>query len=97
MTAPTTKPDIHSCEYDPVQLMLFIEFEPIAEYTYYTEVDDDRYIMRRYTCDGDRLVGISVQFPTCYLGTEEPTPAALRQLATDLVARYACAQPNPCT
>ena len=69
--------------------MLFIEFEPIAEYTYYTEVEDDPYIMRRYTRDGDRLVGISVQFPTRQLGTVEPSPAAIRHLAEELVARYA--------
>ena len=80
---------IQSVEYDPVQLMLFIEFEPIAETTYYIEVDDDPYILRRCTCDGDRFVGISVQFPTRQLGTEEPSPAAIRQLAEELVARYA--------
>ena len=68
--------------------MLFIEFEPIAETTYYTEVDDDSYILRRYTCEGDRFVGISVQFPARQLGTENPKPAAIRKLAEELVARY---------
>ena len=35
-----------------------------------------------------RLVGISVYCASIVFGTEAPTPAAIRKLAEELVARY---------
>ena len=45
--------------------------------------------MRRFRVDDDRLVGISVYLASLVFGSDNPTPAAIRQLAEDLVARYA--------
>ena len=89
------RPSIHRAEYDAVQDTLFIEFEPITVETSYEDVDGARFVMRRFTVDDDRLVGISVYLASLVFGTEEPGPAAIRQLAEELVARYARAGTSP--
>ena len=68
--------------------MLFIEFEPITFATMYEDVDGDRDVMRRYTFDGERLVGISMLNAEYRLGSENPSPMAIRQLAEQLVTQY---------
>ena len=81
-------PSIHRAEYDAVQDMLFIEFEPITAETIYEDVEGARFVMRRFTVADERQVGISVYLASHVFGTEEPTAAAIRQLAEELVGRY---------
>lgn len=83
-----TPPTIHNIELDLAQDMLFIEFEPIDFGTYYMDVDDDRDVIRRYSFEDDRFVGISMMNAEYRLGSDNPSPAAIRQLAENLVARY---------
>ena len=89
MTSTTVKPDIHSCEYDEAQDMLFILFAPLQGHDYYEASAADPDLLLRYTDKGARLIGLSLHHPLRRLKGAPPTPAAIRQLATDLVARYA--------
>ena len=89
MAQTSVRPIIHRAEYDAVQDMLFVEFEPITAETIYEDIEGARFVMRRLTVADDRLVGISVYLASLVFGTEDPSPAAIRQLAEDLVARYA--------
>ena len=88
MARASVRQRIHSFDLDVVQDMLFIEFEPIAVETYYTDVNDDRDVMRRFTDAADRFVGISMVNAVYRLGSEKPRPEAIRQFAEQLVARY---------
>ena len=87
MTSTTVRPDIHSCEYDEAQDMLFILFAPLQGHDYYQETVD-RDLLLRYTEKGARLIGLSLHNPLPRLNGVPPTPAAIRQLAEELVARY---------
>ena len=89
MAQVSVRPTIHRAEYDAAQDMLFIEFEPIDAETIYEDIEGARFSMRRYRVDDDRFVGFSVYCASIVFGTEAPTPAAIRKLAEELVARYA--------
>lgn len=95
MTAPTTKPDIHSCEYDEAQDMLFILFAPLQGHDYYETTAADPDLLLRYTDKGARFIGLSLHNPLRRLKGASPSPAAIRHLAEELVARYARAGPSP--
>ena len=79
---------IHSVDFDAAQDMLFILFEPLGEGGIYRTVPEDRHVMRRYRLDDDRLFGISLLFASRRLGSENPSPEAIRQLAEQLVTQY---------
>ncbi|MCY3934849.1 MAG: hypothetical protein OXG09_02485 [Chloroflexi bacterium] len=91
MQPSATTNEIQECHYDPAQDMLFVLFEPLGDGGSYRAVSEDRHVMRRYRLADDRLFGISLLFASRRLGTENPSPQAVRQLAEQLVARYACA------
>ena len=79
---------IHSVDFDAAQDMLFILFEPLGEGGIYRAVPEDRHVMRRYRLEDDRLFGISLLFASRRLGSENPSPKAIRQLAEQLVTQY---------
>ena len=87
MTAIPTKPDIHSCEYDEAQDMLFVLFAPLQGHDYY-ETTADPDLLLRYTEKGARLIGLSLHNPLPRLNGAPATPVALRQLAEELVGRW---------
>ena len=89
MTSTTVKPDIHSCEYDEAQDMLFVLFAPIQGHDYYETTAADPDLLLRYTDKGARLIGLSLHNPLPRLNGAPATAAAIRQLAEELVARYA--------
>ena len=89
MTELPTKPDVHSCEYDEAQDMLFILFAPLQGHDYYETTEADPDLLLRFTDKGARLIGLSLHNPLRRLKSAPPTPAAIRQLAEKLVARYA--------
>ena len=47
-------------EYDEIQDMLYITFDPQVEATYYSDVEGLDGVMLRYDGESERLVGITV-------------------------------------
>ena len=92
MQPAATINEIRECHYDAAQDMLFVLFEPLGEGGIYRTVPEDRHVMRRYRLEDDRLFGISLLFASRRLGGENPRPEAIRQLAEQLVAKYARAR-----
>lgn len=89
MQPAATTNEIRECHYDPAQDMLFVLFEPLSEGGSYRAVPEDRHVMRRYRLEDDRLFGISLLFASRRLGSENPSPRDIRQLAEQLVVKYA--------
>lgn len=88
MQPAATSNKILECHYDPAQDMLFVLFEPLGEGGVYRTVPEDRHVMRRYRLADDRFFGISLLFASRRLGSENPSPEAIRQLAGQLVVKY---------
>lgn len=72
-------------DYDSLQDMLYILFEPVTGSTFYEDVPEIPGVMRRYSMDDERLVGISVHDVENRLPSDTPQPEAIRQLARSLV------------
>ncbi len=85
MAYQTDKQNLANYSYAPLQDMLFVEFEPVAEDTFYVDVPNFPDVMLRYTIADERLVGISMEGVSEYLGIEHPDAAALKKLAFHLL------------
>jgi hypothetical protein len=72
-------------DYDSYQDMLYILFEPITGATFYEDVPNMPGVMRRFTLDDERLVGITVHAVQDRLAANHSQDKALRQLTQTLV------------
>ncbi|MBZ0299408.1 MAG: hypothetical protein K8J31_06700 [Anaerolineae bacterium] len=72
-------------DYDPVQDMLYILFEPVTGATFYDDVPDMPGIMRRYSMGDERMVGITVHDVKGRLSADILQNKAIRQLVQTLV------------
>jgi uncharacterized protein YuzE len=81
LTLPTEKTVTY--EYDSVQDMLYILFEPEPGDTFYDDVLEMPDVMLRYTIDDERLVGITVH--NLSEKTNVTKDAEIRLYSADLV------------
>ena len=72
-------------DYDSVQDMLYILFEPVKEATFYEDVPNQPGIMLRYSVSEERVVGITVHNVANRLPPDMPQDVATRHLAQKLV------------
>ena len=72
-------------DYDPLQDMLYILFEPVTGATFYEDVPDMPGIMRRYRAEDERLIGITAHNVKDRLPPGKSPEQAVRQLAQSLV------------
>ncbi len=68
-------------DYDPVQDMLYILFEPVTDLTFYEDVPGMPDVMLRYDASGEKVVGVTVHHVASKLATDE----AIRRFADDLL------------
>jgi hypothetical protein len=79
----------HTYDYDTLQDMLYILFEPVPGATFYEDVSDRPGVMRRYNLGDERLVGITVHDVQKRLPSGIPQDKAIRQLVQTLVKQLA--------
>lgn len=72
-------------DYDSVQDMLYILFEPVTDATFYEDVAEMPGIMRRFSMGDEHLIGITVHGVKGRLPSPTPQDKAIRQLAQSLV------------
>ncbi len=75
-------------DYDTLQDMLYVLFEPVTGATFYEDVPDIPGVMRRFTMgDDERLVGITVHDVKKRLPSDLSDSEALRKLTQSLIER----------
>ena len=72
-------------DYDRIQDMLYILFEPVKEATFYEDVPDQPGIMLRFNISDERVVGITAHDVLERLSSDISQDIAVRHLAQELV------------
>lgn len=85
-------------EYDDVQDMLYVLFEPINGLTYYDDLLDVPEVMLRYNAENDRLIGFTANHVKHGLNGEQPAIASIDQTVLKLlhqVETHTASTPQP--
>ena len=74
-----------TCDYDELQDMLYILFEPVTGATFYEDVPEMPGVMRRFSADDEHFVELTVHDVAGRPPTDIAQEAAIRELAQALV------------